>query len=157
MASAAERTSYSSYWKKRKNAEATVSFLLISAAVGSCCCGAPWTLLSSRGFVWSGRCDCAGKGVCCEAWASADGPAKEQTKSTTTAKARSAKYPASKHLGRIGSLLCAESTTGGSANTLETQISYALSADSLTDWGIPRLGFGLLARGYDPGRAAAAP
>src|SRR5262252_2413859 len=44
MASAAERTSYSWYWMPRRNADATVSFLLISAAVGwrcaSACCGA---------------------------------------------------------------------------------------------------------------------
>src|SRR6266851_1882175 len=116
MASAAERTSYSWYCKPRRNADATVSFLLISVAVG-CCSGAAVTVLSSRGFVWSGRCDWAGKGGCCEDGASADGPAKEQTASTARAKARGARNPASKHLGRIGSLLCAESNTGGSANT----------------------------------------
>src|SRR5271163_771399 len=42
MASAVERTPYSMYWKFRKKADATVSFLLSSAAVGSevaGCCG----------------------------------------------------------------------------------------------------------------------
>src|SRR5258708_35782692 len=98
MASAAERTSYSWYCKPRRNADATVSFLLISAAVG-CCCGASVTVLSSRGFVWSGRCDCAGKGGC-DDWAFADGPAKEQATSTATARALSERY-AARNLGSI--------------------------------------------------------
>src|SRR5216684_4779067 len=100
MASAAERTSYSWYCKPRRNADATVSFLLISAALG-CFCGAGWTLLSSRGFVWSGRCDCAGKGVC-DDWAFADWPAKEQTVSAATARARGEKCTAREILRRIG-------------------------------------------------------
>src|SRR6266481_8934193 len=37
MASAAERTSYSWYFRPRRNAEATVSFLLSSEAVGARC------------------------------------------------------------------------------------------------------------------------
>src|SRR5260370_25187155 len=45
MTSAAERASYCWYSKPRRSSDATVSFLLISAAVDSCCCGA---LLSSR-------------------------------------------------------------------------------------------------------------
>src|SRR6266478_8186284 len=70
MASAAERTSYSWNCRSRRKADATVSFLLISAALGSCCRGAPWTLLSSSGFVTSGRCD-SGGAACCEDCASA--------------------------------------------------------------------------------------
>src|SRR6267154_3132814 len=104
MASAGERTSYSWYCKPRRNADATVSFLLISAAVG-CCCGAAWTLLSSRGFVWSGRCDCAGKGGC-EDWAFADGPAKEQTTSAATARASGEKHTARGILGASDSPSC---------------------------------------------------
>src|SRR6266446_5763864 len=100
MASAAERTSYSWYCKPRRNADATVSFLIISAAVG-CCCGAAVTVLSSRGFVWSGRCDCAGKGGC-DDWAFADGLAKEQTASAATARARGEKHTARGILRGIG-------------------------------------------------------
>src|SRR5260370_24840402 len=100
MASAAERTSSSWYCKPRRSADATVSFLLISAAVG-CCCGAAWTLLSSRGFVWSGRCDCAGKGGC-EDWAFADGPAKKQTTSAATERASGEKHTTKGNLRRSG-------------------------------------------------------
>src|SRR5260370_38101684 len=99
MASAAERTSSSWYCKPRRSADATVSFLLISAAVG-CCCGAAVTVLSSRGFVWSGLCDCAGKGGF-DDWAFADGPAKEQTTSPGTGRALSERNEASRNLGRI--------------------------------------------------------
>src|SRR5437879_12859059 len=104
MASAAERTSYSSYCKPRRNADATVSFLLISAAVG-CCCGAAVTVLSSRGFVWSGRCNCAGKGGC-DVWAFADGPVKEQTASAAAASASGENYTARGNWRRIEPPAC---------------------------------------------------
>src|SRR5260370_28092616 len=127
MASAAERTSYSWYCKLRRNADVTVSFLLISAAVG-CFCGAAWTLLSSRGFVSSGRCDCAGNGGC-EDWAFVDWPAKEQTASAATARASGEKYTASRNLGRPGSLL-AQSLPREAPRTRRDTDILSLSADS---------------------------
>src|SRR6266446_993317 len=119
MASAAERTWYSWNPMPRRNADATVSFLLISAAVGCCAGGALWALLSSSGFVWSGRCDCAG-GNGCEDWASADLSAKEQTTSTTMARASGERYAASRRLGRIGSLLRAEFSTDARGSPSKT-------------------------------------
>src|SRR6266403_2213056 len=100
MASAAERTSYSWNCRSRRKADATVSFLLISAALGSCCRGAPWTLLSSSGFVTSGRCD-SGGAACCEDCAAADFRAMEVAPSKTAASTSGEKYKASRRDGYI--------------------------------------------------------